>query len=61
MRSYWIGQSGSETALELREVAVPEPAAGQLLVRVFAFDELPRAKALMESNVHTGKLAVSSP
>lgn len=36
MRSYWISQSGSETALESREVAVPEPAAGQVLIRVRA-------------------------
>jgi hypothetical protein len=61
MRSYWIGQSGSETVLEHREVPVPEPAPGKVLVRVFAFDELLRAKAIMGSNAHTGKLAVSSP
>jgi NADPH:quinone reductase-like Zn-dependent oxidoreductase len=36
MRSYWISQSGSETTLELREVAVPEPAAGQVLISVRA-------------------------
>lgn len=36
MRSYWIQQSGSETTLELRDVAVPEPGAGQLLVRLHA-------------------------
>jgi NADPH:quinone reductase-like Zn-dependent oxidoreductase len=36
MRSYWIRQSGSETALELRDVAVPEPGAGQVLVRLRA-------------------------
>ncbi len=36
MRSYWIQQSGSETKLELREVAVPEPGAGQVLVRLRA-------------------------
>ena len=41
MRSYWIQQTGSETAgsqtaLELRETPVPEPAAGQVLLRVRA-------------------------
>lgn len=36
MRSYWIQQSGSETKLELRDVALPEPGAGQVLVRLRA-------------------------
>ena len=36
MRSYWIQQSGSETKLELRDVAVPEPGSGQVLVRLRA-------------------------
>jgi NADPH:quinone reductase-like Zn-dependent oxidoreductase len=36
MRSYWIQQSGSETKLELRDVAVPEPGSGQVLVRLSA-------------------------
>lgn len=41
MRSYWIQQTGSETAgsetaLELRDVPVPEPGAGQILLRVRA-------------------------
>jgi NADPH:quinone reductase-like Zn-dependent oxidoreductase len=34
MQSYWIQSSAEQTTLERREVPVPEPAAGQVLVRV---------------------------
>ena len=36
MRSWWMQMTDSATALELRDVALPEPAPGQLLVRVRA-------------------------
>jgi len=36
MQSYWIKSSAEQTTLERREVQVPEPAAGQVLVRVHA-------------------------
>jgi NADPH:quinone reductase-like Zn-dependent oxidoreductase len=36
MQSYWIQSSAEHTALERREVPVPEPAAGQILVRMRA-------------------------
>ena len=36
MQSYWIQSSADQTTLDRREVAVPEPAAGQVLVRVRA-------------------------
>lgn len=36
MRSYWIRNDGNETVLELREAPVPQPGAGQLLLRVRA-------------------------
>ena len=36
MQSYWIQSSAVQTTLERREVPVPEPAAGQLLVRMRA-------------------------
>jgi NADPH:quinone reductase-like Zn-dependent oxidoreductase len=36
MQSYWIQSSADQTTLERREVAVPEPAAGQVLVRMRA-------------------------
>jgi NADPH:quinone reductase-like Zn-dependent oxidoreductase len=36
MQSYWIQSGADETTLERREVPVPEPAAGQVLVRMHA-------------------------
>lgn len=36
MQSYWIQSSADKTTLERREVPVPEPAAGQVLVRMHA-------------------------
>jgi len=36
MRSYWMQMAGASTVLELRDVAVPEPAPRQLLVRMHA-------------------------
>jgi len=36
MQSYWIQAAGTKTLIELREVPVPEPKSGQLLVRVHA-------------------------
>src|SRR5690242_4707415 len=36
MKSYWIRNEGPNTVLELREVPIPEPGEGQMLVRVRA-------------------------
>jgi len=36
MQSYWIQSGTEQTTLERREVPAPEPAAGQVLVRVHA-------------------------
>ena len=36
MRSWWIESKGARTELEAREVPVPQPAAGQVLVRLHA-------------------------
>lgn len=36
MNSYWIRHEGRTSVLELREVPIPQPAAGQLLLRVRA-------------------------
>ena len=43
---------------------LPQFADGRLrpvIDRVFPFDELPAAKAYMESNVHLGKIVVRLP
>ena len=36
MRSWWIESKGSRTEVEVRDVPVPQPAAGQVLVRMRA-------------------------
>jgi NADPH:quinone reductase len=36
MKAYWIKHDGTNAALEMRELPVPEPAPGQLLLRVRA-------------------------
>lgn len=36
MQSYWVQSGTDQTTLELRELPVPEPAAGQVLVRMRA-------------------------
>ena len=36
MRSWWIESKGARTELEAREVPVPQPGAGQVLVRLHA-------------------------
>jgi len=34
MKSWWIKTEGSNTILELRDVPVPEPSAGEIVIRV---------------------------
>ncbi len=36
MKSYWIKKSGAHTELELRDAPVPQPARGEMRVRVKA-------------------------
>ena len=36
MRSWWMQSDGTQSTLELRDVALPEPGPGQLLVRMHA-------------------------
>ena len=36
MQSYWIQSNSDQTTLEKREVALPEPAAGQVLLRMLS-------------------------
>ena len=34
MKSWWIKTEGSKTALELRDISVPEPGAGEIVIRL---------------------------
>ncbi|HEV7800308.1 MAG TPA: alcohol dehydrogenase catalytic domain-containing protein, partial [Burkholderiales bacterium] len=36
MKSYWIRHAGNDAVLELRELPIPEPGPGQILLRVRA-------------------------
>jgi len=36
MQSWWMQMTDADTALELRDTPIPQPAAGQLLVRLHA-------------------------
>ena len=60
MKSCFIKSGTDSTSVELREVPVPEPRAGEILApaidRVFPFAELPQAKAHMEASAHLGKI-----
>jgi NADPH2:quinone reductase len=53
MKSWWMQLSPAGTQLELREVAVPKPAAGQLLVRMHAAS-LNRGEFLQGHGLHGG-------
>ena len=41
--------------------AIADGRIRPLIERVFPFDELPAAKALMESNAHLGKIVIRAP
>ncbi|MGA2393715.1 MAG: zinc-binding dehydrogenase [Candidatus Lustribacter sp.] len=56
MKSYWIKPLGSGTVLEERDVPVPVPAAGQLLVRVHAAG-LNRGELITRGDLHGGDAA----
>jgi NADPH2:quinone reductase len=51
MKSYWIKPAGSGTVLEERDVPIPVPAAGQLLVRVHAAG-LNRGELITRGDLH---------
>ena len=34
MKSWWIRSEGNNTILELRDVSVTEPSAGEIVIRV---------------------------
>ena len=52
MKSYWIKAEGGKTVVELREVPVPEPAAGELIVRMRA-SSLNRGELLAAIGLHS--------
>jgi NADPH:quinone reductase len=51
MRSYWIRSTANGTVLEERDIPVPEPAEGQLLVRVRAAG-LNRGELMSRHDLH---------
>lgn len=53
MRSYWIKATATGTELEEREIPIPEPTAGQLLVRVRAAG-LNRGEFITRRDLHAG-------
>jgi len=52
MKSYWIKAEGGKTVIELRDVPVPEPAAGELIVRMRA-SSLNRGELLAAIGLHS--------
>ena len=53
MKSCWIKTDHDEAVLEFRDVPVPQPAAGQLVVRVYA-SALNRGELIVGGVVHGG-------
>lgn len=54
MKSYWIKAEDGRTAVELRDVPVPAPAAGELIVRMRA-SSLNRGELLAAIGLHSAK------
>lgn len=52
MKSYWIKAERGKTAVELREIPVPQPAAGELVVRMHA-SSLNRGELLAAIGLHS--------
>jgi NADPH:quinone reductase-like Zn-dependent oxidoreductase len=53
MRSYWIRTAGEKTVLEQRDVPVPEPGPGEIVLRVRA-TALNRGELIVGSVMHAG-------
>ncbi|HEV8020557.1 MAG TPA: zinc-binding dehydrogenase [Candidatus Lustribacter sp.] len=56
MKSYWIKPAGGSTVLEERDVPIPVPADGQLLVRVHAAG-MNRGELITRGDLHGGSEA----
>lgn len=52
MKSYWIKAEGGRTAVELRDVPIPEPAANEIIVRMRA-SSLNRGELLAAIGLHS--------
>ena len=52
MKSYWIKAEGGKTVVEQREVPIPEPATGELIVRMRA-SSLNRGELLAAIGLHS--------
>jgi len=52
MKSYWIKAESGKTVVELRDVPIPEPAAGELIVRMHA-SSLNRGELLAAIGLHS--------
>jgi NADPH2:quinone reductase len=52
MKSYWIKAEHGKTAVELRDIPVPQPAAGELIVRMRA-SSLNRGELLAAIGLHS--------
>lgn len=52
MKSYWIKAEGGSTAVELRDVPIPEPAANEIIVRMRA-SSLNRGELLAAIGLHS--------
>ena len=52
MKSYWIKAESGKTVVELRDVPIPEPAAGELIVRMRA-SSLNRGELLAAIGLHS--------
>lgn len=53
MKSYWLVAKGNESVLEKREVPVPEPKRGELIIKVHA-SALNRGELIVGGAVHGG-------
>ena len=54
MKSYWIVTKGDQATLEARDVPIPQPKAGEVVIRVHAAG-LNRGELIVGGAVHGGQ------